>query len=130
MVGVGGSPVAYPTDGLKTFNRGISGPQGIPVGRALAGGLPRPEPNPPSILIGVNDFWHTLDPKLGYKGTAEIYERDYEGAAPADEAVPAESEAGHLRAIRPAVRRGHRPAGSRELTGFAPRPSVSRRVSM
>src|SRR5262249_8325794 len=27
------------------------------------------------ILIGVNDFWHTLDGK--YQGTVEIYERDY-----------------------------------------------------
>jgi len=25
-----------------------------------------------SILIGVNDIWHSLDPKLGYKGTVEI----------------------------------------------------------
>lgn len=36
------------------------------------------KPNLLSILIGVNDFWHTLDPKLGYKGTVEVYERDYQ----------------------------------------------------
>jgi lysophospholipase L1-like esterase len=35
------------------------------------------KPNVLSILIGVNDFWHTLDPKLNYKGTVEIYEKDY-----------------------------------------------------
>jgi lysophospholipase L1-like esterase len=29
-------------------------------------------------LIGVNDIWHSLDPKLGYKGTVEIYERDFQ----------------------------------------------------
>ena len=28
-----------------------------------------------SILIGVNDFWHTLS--SGYDGTVSVYERDY-----------------------------------------------------
>ena len=33
------------------------------------------KPDVLSILIGVNDYWHTLGG--GYKGTAEVYENDY-----------------------------------------------------
>jgi lysophospholipase L1-like esterase len=33
------------------------------------------QPDVVSILIGVNDFWHTLS--SGYKGTVEVYENDY-----------------------------------------------------
>jgi lysophospholipase L1-like esterase len=32
------------------------------------------QPDVLSILIGVNDYWHTLSG--GYKGTVEIYEND------------------------------------------------------
>src|SRR5690606_28237088 len=35
------------------------------------------KPDVLSILIGVNDYWHTLDARLNYKGTVEIYERDF-----------------------------------------------------
>ena len=64
-----------PTDGLQIYNRGISGHKVF----QLAGRWQRDcldiKPDALSILIGVNDIWHTLEGL--YKGTVEIYERDY-----------------------------------------------------
>jgi len=69
--------VGHPGDDLKTFNRGISGHKVFQLADRWQADCLELKPNLLSILIGVNDFWHTLDPKLGYKGTVEIYERDY-----------------------------------------------------
>jgi lysophospholipase L1-like esterase len=70
--------VGHPDDGLKTFNRGISGHKVFQLAERWQADCLDLNPNLLSILIGVNDFWHTLDPKLGYKGTVEVYERDYQ----------------------------------------------------
>jgi len=70
--------VGHPDDGLKTFNRGISGHKVFQLAERWQADCLDLKPNLLSILIGVNDFWHTLDPKLGYKGTVVVYERDYQ----------------------------------------------------
>src|ERR1051325_5779567 len=55
---------ARPAGQLRFYNRGISGNQG-----------PDLKPDVLSILIGVNDFWHTLT--HGYTGTVQDYEQQY-----------------------------------------------------
>jgi lysophospholipase L1-like esterase len=67
--------VDRPKDGLKVFNRGISGNKVFQLAERWQTDCLDLKPNVLSILIGVNDYWHTLDGK--YKGTVEIYERDY-----------------------------------------------------
>ena len=69
--------VDRPDDGLKFFNRGISGNKVFQLADRWQADCLDLKPNVLSILIGVNDIWHSLEPKLGYKGTVEIYERDY-----------------------------------------------------
>lgn len=69
--------VEHPADGLKIFNRGISGNKVFQLADRWQTDCLDLKPNVLSILIGVNDIWHTLEPKLGYKGTVEIYERDF-----------------------------------------------------
>jgi lysophospholipase L1-like esterase len=69
--------VGRPDDGLKIFNRGISGHKVFQLAERWQTDCFDLKPDLLSILIGVNDIWHSLDPKLGYKGTVEIYERDY-----------------------------------------------------
>ncbi len=69
--------VDQPDKGLKVFNRGISGNKVFQLAERWQADCLDLKPNVLSILIGVNDIWHSLDPKLGYKGTVEIYERDY-----------------------------------------------------
>lgn len=67
--------VDRPTQGLKTYNRGISGNKVFQLADRWQPDCLDLKPNVLSILIGVNDFWHTLDGK--YQGTIQIYERDY-----------------------------------------------------
>ena len=67
--------VDRPKDELKIFNRGISGNKVFQLADRWQTDCLDLKPNVLSILIGVNDFWHTLTGK--YQGTVEIYERDY-----------------------------------------------------
>jgi len=67
--------VNRPDDGLKIYNRGISGNKVFQLAERWQGDCLDLKPAVLSILIGVNDFWHTLDGQ--YQGTVEIYERDY-----------------------------------------------------
>jgi lysophospholipase L1-like esterase len=69
--------VGRPDVGLKIFNRGISGHKVFQLAERWQADCLDLKPDVLSILIGVNDIWHSLEPKLGYKGTVEIYERDY-----------------------------------------------------
>lgn len=69
--------VDRPDDALKFFNRGISGNKVFQLAERWQADCLDLKPDVLSILIGVNDIWHTLEPKLGYKGTVAIYERDY-----------------------------------------------------
>jgi lysophospholipase L1-like esterase len=67
--------VDRPQDGLKVFNRGISGNKVYQLAERWQTDCLDLKPNVLSILIGVNDFWHTLDGH--YNGTVDVYERDY-----------------------------------------------------
>jgi lysophospholipase L1-like esterase len=61
--------------GLKVYNRGISGNKVFQLAERWDKDCLALKPNVLSILIGVNDIWHTLDGK--YNGTVEVYEKDY-----------------------------------------------------
>ena len=67
--------VDRPADGLKMFNRGNSGNQVYQLAERWQADCLDLRPDVLSILIGVNDIWHTIEG--GYQGTVEIYERDY-----------------------------------------------------
>lgn len=69
--------VSQPDAGLKVFNRGISGNKVFQLAERWETDCFALKPDVLSILIGVNDLWHALNPKLAYAGTVEIYERDY-----------------------------------------------------
>lgn len=69
--------VDRPADELRIFNRGISGHKVFQLAERWQTDCLDLKPDVLSILIGVNDIWHSLDPNLNYKGTVEIYERDY-----------------------------------------------------
>jgi lysophospholipase L1-like esterase len=67
--------VDRPNGALKIYNRGISGHKVFQLAERWQADCLDLKPNVLSILIGVNDLWHSLDGK--YQGTVEIYERDY-----------------------------------------------------
>lgn len=67
--------VDRPQDGLQVFNRGIGGHKVFQLAERWQRDCLDLKPNVLSILIGVNDIWHTLGGN--YKGTVAIYERDY-----------------------------------------------------
>jgi lysophospholipase L1-like esterase len=60
---------------LQLFNRGISGNKVYQLAERWQADCLDIKPNVLSILIGVNDFWHTRDGL--YKGSVEIYETGY-----------------------------------------------------
>jgi lysophospholipase L1-like esterase len=64
-----------PEAGLKIYNRGISGNKVFQLAERWDKDCLALKPNVLSILIGVNDIWHTLNGN--YNGTVEIYEKDY-----------------------------------------------------
>jgi lysophospholipase L1-like esterase len=64
-----------PGAGLKIYNRGISGNKVFQLAERWDKDCLALKPSVVSILIGVNDIWHTLNGN--YQGTVEIYERDY-----------------------------------------------------
>jgi lysophospholipase L1-like esterase len=59
---------------LKIYNRGISGNKVYQLRDRWEAETLAFMPDVLSILIGVNDYWHTLG--SGYKGTLEVYEND------------------------------------------------------
>jgi lysophospholipase L1-like esterase len=67
--------VDRPDASLKIFNRGISGNKVFQLRDRWQADCLDLKPTLLSILIGVNDFWHTLDGK--YDGTLQVYERDF-----------------------------------------------------
>jgi lysophospholipase L1-like esterase len=64
-----------PNDGLKIYNRGISGHKVFQLAERWEKDCLDLQPDILSILIGVNDIWHTLNGH--YNGTVEKYEKDY-----------------------------------------------------
>jgi len=67
--------VDRPKAGLRIYNRGISGNKVFQLAERWDKDCLSLKPDVLSILIGVNDIWHTLTGN--YKGTVETYERDY-----------------------------------------------------
>ena len=65
----------YPQANLQFFNRGISGNKVYQLADRWQTDALDLKPNLLSILVGVNDFWHTLT--QGYKGTVDTYKDDY-----------------------------------------------------
>jgi lysophospholipase L1-like esterase len=66
---------ARPAGGLQFYNRGISGNKVPDLQHRWTTDTLDLKPDVLSILIGVNDFWHTLT--SGYTGTAQDYEQQY-----------------------------------------------------
>jgi lysophospholipase L1-like esterase len=67
--------VSEPDAELQVFNRGISGNKVFQLAERWNEDCLFMEPDLLSILIGVNDIWHSRGDN--YDGTVEIYERDY-----------------------------------------------------
>lgn len=59
---------------LKVYNRGVSGNKVFQLRERWEIDSLAFQPDVLSILIGVNDYWHTLSG--GYKGTVDLYEKD------------------------------------------------------
>jgi len=64
-----------PDKGLKCYNRGISGNKVHQLASRWNDDCLNLKPDVLSILIGVNDFWHTLSGNYG--GTAKSYSDDF-----------------------------------------------------
>ena len=64
-----------PGSDWRCYNRGISGHKVFQLAERWDEDCLDLQPSVLSILIGVNDFWHTLTNE--YPGTVEIYEQDY-----------------------------------------------------
>ncbi|HJO37267.1 MAG: SGNH/GDSL hydrolase family protein [Vicinamibacterales bacterium] len=76
-----------PEAGWRCYNRGVSGHKVFQLDERWQADCLDLAPEVLSILIGVNDFWHTLS--SGYEGTVELYERDYRAlVARTREALP------------------------------------------
>ena len=75
MLGAGGLLKKYPEKGLRIYNRGISGNKVYQLAERWDADCLELKPTVLSILVGVNDFWHTL--VNGYKGTLKTYQDDY-----------------------------------------------------
>ena len=60
---------------LTVYNKGVSGNKVYQLAERWDADCIALKPNVLSVLIGVNDFWHTKTG--GYKGTAKTYEDDY-----------------------------------------------------
>ena len=67
---------AMPEKQIQIHNRGISGNKVPDLDRRWQKDCIDIQPDILSILIGVNDIWHTRNGK--YDGTAAVYERDYD----------------------------------------------------
>lgn len=65
----------HPKKDINCYNRGISGHKVFQLANRWEEDCLQIQPDILSILIGVNDFWHTLD--WGYTGTVEVYEKDF-----------------------------------------------------
>ncbi len=64
-----------PNAGLKFYNRGASGNKVFQLAERWDSDCLALKPDIISILIGVNDIWHTLNGS--YDGTVEVYREDY-----------------------------------------------------
>jgi len=60
---------------LQVYNKGISGNKVFQLIDRWDADTLAIKPNVLSIMVGVNDYWHTVT--SGYKGTIETYKNDY-----------------------------------------------------
>lgn len=74
MIAASGLLFNYADKNLKIYNRGISGNKVYQLADRWQKDALDIKPNVLSILVGVNDFWHTLT--NGYKGTIQTYNND------------------------------------------------------
>lgn len=65
---------SYPGQNMSIYNRGISGHKVFQLANRWNEDCLQLEPNVLSLMIGVNDFWHTLT--NDYKGTIDVYKDD------------------------------------------------------
>lgn len=65
----------HPKQNFQCYNRGISGHKVFQLADRWEIDCLALKPDILSILIGVNDYWHTLSGR--YDGTVEVYEKDY-----------------------------------------------------
>lgn len=65
-----------PEKGIKCYNRGISGNKVHQLSARWEDDCLNLRPDVMSILIGVNDYWHTLT--HGYSGDIKTYRTDYD----------------------------------------------------
>jgi lysophospholipase L1-like esterase len=65
----------HPADNLHIYNRGVSGNKVYQLAERWQADCLDLKPTVLSILVGVNDFWHTL--VNGYTGTLKTYQDDY-----------------------------------------------------
>lgn len=65
----------HPEKNLQIYNRGISGNKVYQLAESWDADALSLKPDLLSILVGVNDYWHTLS--FGYKATVETYRKDY-----------------------------------------------------
>ncbi|MCB9885117.1 MAG: SGNH/GDSL hydrolase family protein [Planctomycetes bacterium] len=68
--------VGHPAEQLQVWNRGISGNKVFQLADRWQQDCLELKPDLLSILIGVNDIWHTKNGK--YDGTVATYARDYD----------------------------------------------------
>lgn len=66
-----------PADGLRVFNRGISGNRVVDLYARIQGDILNLKPDLLSILIGVNDTWHGKNPDWSNGVAIPKYERIY-----------------------------------------------------
>ena len=64
-----------PDKDLRIYNKGISGNKAYQLAERWDADCLDIKPTVLSILVGVNDFWHTL--VNGYQGTLKTYQDDY-----------------------------------------------------
>jgi len=65
----------YADKKLLIYNKGISGNKVFQLSDRWDTDALTIKPNVLSIMVGVNDYWHTIT--SGYKGTIDIYRTDY-----------------------------------------------------
>ena len=67
----------YPSHELKIYNRGISGNKVPDLAARWDQDAINLKPDVLSIMVGVNDYWHTIAFGSKYKGTVADYETGY-----------------------------------------------------
>ena len=65
----------YASKNLKIYNKGVSGNKVFQLADRWDTDTIAIKPNVLSIMVGVNDYWHTIT--SGYKGTLDTYRSDY-----------------------------------------------------